>query len=148
MIHRVLRIGRWVVDFLFAPSGYDIEGTLACLYDCGASRRVMRQAEDLMLGCEMQRASEGPEGLMYDCGFNQGFTYANPDYLRATVVVGPTTSGAEFQDTLVHEIHHLAVAVAANLGFDLEGEGPAYISGDTARALAEVVCKLGCPHCH
>lgn len=147
MFHRVLRIGRWVVDFIFAHRGYDIDGILACLYDCGASGRVMRQAEDLMFGCEMERASDGPNGLMYECGFNQGFTFANSERERAVVVIGPTTSGAEFLDTTTHEIYHLAVAIGSRLGFDLRGEGPAYLSGDTMRELADIVCHLGCDHC-
>lgn len=131
MKHRVLKIGRWVVDFLFATKGYDEEGVLGCLYDCGASKYAMRQAEE----------------LMSDCDFNCGFTFANPVRMRAVVVIGPTTGGAEFVDTLVHEVHHLAVAIADNLGIDLEGEGPAYLSGDTARALASLVCEMGCDHC-
>lgn len=132
MIHKVLRIGRWEVDFLFATGGYDTAEALTLLRDCGASRHTMRQAGD----------------LMKTCGRNCGFTYANPDALRAVVVVGPATGGDEFLDTLVHEIHHLAVAIADNLGLDLEGEGPAYLSGDTARDLAGIICELGCPHCH
>lgn len=147
-MRRALRIGRWTVDFVFATGGYDIDGILAHLYVCGASRHIMDEAEDLMLGCEMPGAYSDPRGLMYECGFNQGFTFANPDWLCALVVIGPATDSGEFLDTLVHEIHHLAVAIAANLGLDLEGEGPAYLSGDTARALAGVICELGCPHCH
>lgn len=132
MIHRALIIGRWMVDFLFCKNGFDEDGVLACLRDCGASGFTMEQADDLMRTCD------------YNCGF----TFANPKKKRAVVVVGPTTSGAEFTDTLVHEIHHLAVAIAAELGIDLEGETPAYVAGDAARALADVVCELGCSHCH
>lgn len=128
MIHRVLRIGRWSVDFLFSVGRYDIDGVLACLRDAHAPRRILSQAEDLMLSCER----------------NCGFTYSNPIRKRAVVLIGPTTSGAEFLDTLVHEVHHLSVAIASELGVDLEGETPAYISGDSARALADVVCQLGC----
>ena len=147
MLRRVLRIGRWVVDFIFAPRGYDIDGILACLYDCGASGSVMHKAEDLMLGCEMDYASDGPDGLMYECGLNQGFTFSNSAIERAVVVIGPTTSGAEFLDTVTHEIHHLAVAITNHLGFDLTSESPAYLSGDTMRELADIVCSLGCDHC-
>lgn len=132
MVHRVLKIGRWVVDFLFATKGYDIDGVLSVMYDCGASGYAMEQAEDLMTLCDN----------------NCGFTFTNPARMRAVIVIGPTTSGAEFQDTLIHEIHHLAVAIADNLGIDLKGEGPAYLSGDTARALARVLCEFGCEHCH
>ena len=130
-IHRVLKIGRWVVDFIFATKSYDVDGILSCLYDAGAPRWVMENAGELM--------SEGK--------YNTGFTYTNPEIHRAVVVIGPTTSGAEYIDTLVHEIHHLAVAIASELGIDLESETPAYLAGDSARALAEVVCELGCEHC-
>ena len=128
VIYRFLKIGRWSVDFLFATKGYDIDGVIACLRDADAPRNILSQAEDLMLSCD------------YNCGF----TYSNPFNKRAVVLIGPTTSGAEFLDTLVHEIHHLSVAIASELGVDLEGESPAYLSGDSARALADVVCKLGC----
>ena len=131
MIHRVLSIGRWVVDFVFATKAYDIDGVLSCLYDAGAPGWVMDDADGLMSAGE----------------YNTGFTYTNPEIRRAVVVVGPTTSGAEYIDTLVHEIHHLAVAIASELGIDLESETPAYLAGDSARALAEVVCVLGCDHC-
>lgn len=128
MIHRSLIIGRWTADFLFATDGYDIEGVLACLWDAHAPRDILHQAEDLMLSCSR----------------NCGFTYSNPHDRRAVVLIGPTTSGAEFIDTLVHEVHHLAVSIADSLGVDLDGEAPAYLAGDSARALADIVCKLGC----
>lgn len=131
MIHRVILIGKWVVDFVFATERYDVDGILSCLYDAGAPRWAMGDAEELM--------SSGD--------YNTGFTYANPGNRRAVVVIGPTTSGAEFVNTLTHEIHHLAVAIASELGIDLESETPAYLAGDSARALAEVVCELGCEHC-
>ena len=131
MFHRVLLIWKWVVDFVFATERYDVDGILSCLYDAGAPRWAMDDAEELM--------SSGD--------FNTGFTYANPGNRRAVVVIGPTTSGAEFTNTLTHEIHHLAVAIASELGIDLESETPAYLAGDSARALAEVVCELGCEHC-
>jgi len=76
-----------------------------------------------------------------------GFTYSNGIVFRAVVCIGPTSSGAEFQNTLVHEIHHLAVAIASGIGVDLESETPAYLAGDTMREFADVVCHLGCDHC-
>lgn len=128
MIRRDLSIGRWHVEFYFAPDGYDTDELLDRLYDLGASSSTMREALSLM-------ESGRP---------NTGFTFPNPYEYDAMVVIGPTTSGAEFQDTLVHEVHHLAVAIADELGVDLEGETPAYIAGDSARDLADVICALGC----
>ena len=132
MVHRGLKIGRWQVDFLFAPEGYDEDEVMEYLYDCGASDYALLQAKNLMALCE----------------HNCGFTFANPDILQAVVFVGPTTSGDEFVDTLVHEVHHLAVAIAEELGIDLESETPAYIAGDYMRELAEIICSLGCKHCN
>lgn len=132
MIRRDLRIGRWHVEFYFAPDGYDADALLDRLYDFGAGVSVMRRALDLM-------GQDAP---------NTGFTFTNPEEYLALVSIGPTSSGEEFVNTLVHEIHHLAVAVAAELGIDLESETPAYVAGDSARALADVVCSLGCRHCH
>lgn len=130
-MHRVLKIGRWVVDFIFVVKDYDIEGILGCLYDCEARSVDLKRAEEIM------------ESRKLNCGF----TFSNPDIFRAVVVIGPTSSGAEFVDTFTHEIHHLAVNIAAELGIDLESETPAYIAGDSARALADAVCKMGCQCC-
>ena len=135
MVRRALIIGRWVVDFLFAVDRYDIDGIIACLYDAGAPGYIMKDAERLMRECE------------YDCGFTYSKTYVNAEKHRAVVLIGPASSGAEFIDTFVHELHHLAVVIASELGVDLEGEAPAYIAGDAARDLAEIVCELGCEHC-
>lgn len=128
MAHRVLKIGRWVVDFLFVEERYDIDGIVSCLLHADAPRYIIEEATDLMARGEP----------------NTGFTFSNAMNFRAVVCIGPTTSGKEFQNTLVHEIHHLAVAIARELGVDLESETPAYLAGDTMMAFADVVCKLGC----
>ena len=131
MIQRTLKIGRWDVEFYFCPDGYDMDALDDRLYDFGAPAGVMREAWELM--------ETGKE--------NTGFTLSNPLQLRALVAIGPTSGSEEFQDTLVHEIHHLAVAIAKELGIDLESETPAYIAGDSARALADTICTLGCRRC-
>ena len=131
MVHRVLKIKRWVVDFLFAVDGYDEEGVLACLYEIGAPYDTMARAERIMQSGR----------------YNRGFTYGNPELRRAVVVVGPTTSGKQFQNSFSHEIDHLSDFIAMSRGTRDEMEGTAYITGDTTMALADVVCKLGCEHC-
>ena len=131
MIHRVLGIGRWTVDFLFAVDDYDKEGVLACLYDTGAPEGVMERAYRIM---ESDR-------------YNRGFTYNSPERLRSVVVVGPSTSGKQFLNTFTHELRHLADGIADHLGVSLDSERPAYITGDAAMKLSEVVCELGCERC-
>lgn len=132
MILRHLKVGRWHVEFYFGPDGYDVDLLVERMNDFGAPVDDMRKALSLMESGEM----------------NTGFTFPNPRERVALIAIGPTTSGEEFQNTLVHEVHHLAVVIAANLGIDLDGEGPAYISGDAAKELADVVCTLGCTRCH
>ena len=131
MIVRSLEIGRWHVEFCFAPDGYDIDHILDRMYSFGAGASKLRRALALMEGGEP----------------NRGFTFANGLDRVALVVIGPTSSGAEFQDTLTHEVLHLAVSIADGLGIDLRGETPAYIMGDSIRDLADVVCSLGCGRC-
>lgn len=140
MVRRMLIIGRWVVEFLFCVKKYDVEGVLACLHNAGAPSHILDDAEALMRECD------------YDCGFTysqvQEFRFINPRKHRAVVLIGPTSSGAEFLDTFVHELYHLGVAIASELGMRLSGESPAYLVGDVARDLADVVCRLGCDNCH
>ena len=131
MVHRVLKIGRWGADFLFAVDGYDEEGVLACLYDIDAPYDVMMRANRIM---ESGRK-------------NRGFTYTNPELRRAVVVIGPTTSGKQFVNTVSHEIYPLSAAIAESLGLDLAGESPAYLTGDTMQELIRVICEFGCDRC-
>lgn len=132
MLYRDLYIGRWHACFVFAPDGYDDNAILDMLYDLDASDYIL-----VKVGKKLRENRP-----------NEGFTYANSVMKEALVVIGPTTSGAEFQDTFSHEIHHLAVAIAKSLGIDLESETPAYVSGDSTRELADVVCLLGCEKCN
>ena len=132
MIHKKLKIGRWVVHFLFAPDGYNTEEGLTYLYNADASDYILVKA------CHILEDNED----------NTGFTFTNQDMREAVVVIGPTTSGEEFINTLSHEIHHVAVAIADSLGVALDSESPAYIMGDSMRDIAEVVCSLGCSHCN
>lgn len=79
---------------------------------------------------------------------NGGFTYTNALMMCSCVFIGASTSGAEFLDSFTHELRHLADDIATYLGIDLRGERVAYLTGDTARDLADVICSLGCPNCH
>lgn len=124
-----LSIGRWTVDFFFFTEEYDIDTVLDCLYEHDADDYDIVRANRFM--------SSGDE--------NTGFTYSNPRNRTAVVVIGPASSGEEFLNTLVHEIYHLSVAIASELGVELDSETPAYLSGDTILELAEIVYLLGCP---
>lgn len=131
MIHRKINIGRWEFDFLFAPDGYDTEEALTYLYYADAPDHILQRAYH----------------VLEDNIDNTGFTYTNSDTRQGVVVVGPSSSGDEFVNTLAHEVYHAAVAVAESIGVELVGESPAYISGDTLQSLFGVICDLGCGKC-
>lgn len=128
MDEKYLNIGRWIVCFMFCFERYDIERILSVLLESGASNSVLDSADWLMNKNKL----------------NTGFTFTNEDRMIAVVAIGPASSGKEFIDTFIHEIHHLAVAIASNVGVDLESEMPAYLSGDLAREMAEYICNIGC----
>lgn len=128
MKHRRLTIGRWRVDFLFAREEYDVDEVLSLMYECNASPSLCARAKRLMQSGRV----------------NTGFTFSDSDDYRAIVAIGPASSGEQFVNTLSHEIHHLAVAVASALGIDLEEETPAYIAGDTSMELIKTICEFGC----
>ena len=132
MIRRVLSIGRWHIDVLIADDDYDIDDVLSRMYDIDASYHWMQRAYEIMKSGEM----------------NKAFTYSNADRRRAIVVIGPTTSGREFQDSIVHELLHLSVHIVSAEGMDVESEDPAYLAGDSARDLADIICEMGCPNCN
>lgn len=76
-----------------------------------------------------------------------GFTYTNPYRHHVIMVVGRSSSGAEFLNSFVHELRHLADDFGRANDISLSGETIAYFSGDMAYALADVVCVLGCDCC-
>ena len=131
MVRHALLIGRWAIDFLFAEDDYNVEEIIDGLQECGAPSDIIDRVVSLV--------NSGRN--------NTGFTYTDSNIYRALVVIGPTTSGSEFVNTLVHELYHLAVVIASNLGIDLESESPAYLIGDAAESLFSFICKMGCSDC-
>ena len=131
MIHRAIGIGEWVFDFLFAPSGNDLEGVLSCLKEYKAPEWILERTREIMTSGEM------------DCGF----TFPNPDIRRGVVWVGPQSSGEEWINTTVHEIVHAAMSISPDLGIGCPGEPFAYLVGDITGEVADILCALGCDEC-
>ena len=131
LIHRILYIGHWRTDFFFGVGSFDPSSVMECLEDLDAPQDIIETS-----WYKMQ------PGVV-----NEGFSLANSPMKRSCIFIGPTTSGSEFLDSFTHELRHLADDIAAYLGIDLHGEEVAYITGDTTRDLAEIVCRLGCPNC-
>ena len=130
MIHRALRVRDWTVDFLFVTGRNDREGVLACLLDLGATRPIVEATVELMGG-----------------GLNRGFTFSNTERRVSLSWVGPQTSGAEWVNTTVHEIVHVAQAIASADGTEPLSEEFAYLVGDITQGVADILCHLACDRC-
>lgn len=76
-----------------------------------------------------------------------GFTFSAPQRRTSVVVIGRSSSGAEFLNSFVHEVRHLTDDIAYTDHMPLRGEPAAYLAGDIALALSDVVCQMSCEHC-
>lgn len=131
MLHKRIHIRGWIVDFLFAIDDCDREEVYDFLRKMKASKSVIAKTKS----------------IIYHNEDNAGFTYSDPKIRRSLSYIGPTTSRAEFIDTIVHEAFHISVAIAKELKINLQSEFPAYVSGDILRELADIIFSYGCPHC-
>lgn len=130
MIHRALHVRGWTVDFLFVNRRNDPEGVIGVMRSYGAPDSLLEQAQDLM--------GAGP---------NCGFTFSNSDRRLCLSWIGPQTEGKEWVNTTVHEIVHVAVAIATEEGIDPHTEAFAYIVGDITEKVSDILCILSCDHC-
>lgn len=131
MIARWITLDGWRFYCFFATSRYDSNRILRLLDRCGASRSILRRVAIKMRLDKL----------------DSGFTYTNPYRRRTVMVVGRSSSGAEFLNSFVHELRHLADDYGKANRILLDGEGIAYFSGDMAYNFADIVCALTCDHC-
>ena len=130
MIHRAIRVRNWTVDFLFVDGRNDLEGVMACLYSFGATRTIADSTRDLM-----------------ESGENRGFTFSNTERRIALSWIGPQANGSEWVNTTVHEIVHVAQAIAQEKELDTFSEDFAYLVGDITQGVADILCHLACDRC-
>ena len=131
MIIRKLNIRGWRCSFCFALEGYDFDVVLAGLRKIDAPPSILRRVERNMELDQM----------------DTGFTYSNLFLRESVVVIGRSSSGAEFFNSFVHELRHLADDIAYVYGYPLRGEEVAYLTGDIALALSDIVCTMSCEVC-
>jgi len=131
MIIREVTVRRWCVVFLFSFDKSDMERILDALLWADAPDSIIQKvSENISVGRP-----------------NEGFCYSRPTERKTVVGVGLTTTGAEFLDTTVHEIVHIAQDIAHSDGIEPWGEEFAYLAGDISRCVSDIVCEMSCPHC-
>lgn len=89
--------------------------------------------EDLIaLGCKGEELKAAKRNLWSGLP-NNGITFTNPEKRRTLMVVGFTSNGAEYWNTLDHEKQHLLDHVGSALSLSPHGETIAYVSGEFMR---------------
>ena len=77
---------------------------------------------------------------------DQGLTFSNPGG-QTVMVIGFTTNGSEYWNTLDHERLHLLQHIAKFRGINPYGEQIAYISGEFSREVYKCAKHLLCDCC-
>lgn len=131
MIHRTVIMNDWTCEFYFAMGSYRRKEILGQLVSCHAPGSILRRVSRNM------RADK----------LNTGFTFSNCDIRKSVIVIGNSSSGSEFLNSFVHELRHLTDDIARADGMQLSGEPVAYLSGDIATELSDIVCRLSCDSC-
>ena len=78
---------------------------------------------------------------------NIGFTYTDYYKKSTIVIIGLTTSAAEFQDTFDHEKGHLAMHIAEEDRMDVFGEEFQYLTGEIGKQTFPIAKRFMCEHC-
>ena len=79
---------------------------------------------------------------------NSAFTYTNPERRMSVMYIGTATSGREYMNSMLHEFRHLVDQMSHAYGFDLDGEDSAYLAGDIAYQMSDIMCRYACDRCN
>lgn len=133
MIRQVFDIPQygWSVTVYYAVTGYDVW-------------RIMQELE--RLGCEGDNLERAYRNLTSGKR-NNGITYSNTKERRTLVVIGRTSSAAQFQNSLDHEKGHLGQHISQALGIDPYGEEAEYLAGYVGQRMFEVAKMFICDTC-
>lgn len=123
------RAGGWLVTAYYAVTHYEVDEILHTLAEAGA--------DDNSLDRAYENLSSG--------NLNTGLCYSGNG--ESVLVISCASSPAQFLNSLVHELHHLASHIASALGYDQKGEETCYIAGETAEKIYKVASKFLCEHC-
>lgn len=95
------------------------------------------------IGCDEENLRRSHRSLT-DGGFNSGLTYSNTWDRCSVMVIGRTTSLAEFLNTFSHELTHLCQHICQYYYISPYSEEAAYLSGDLAQRMHPLLSKFMC----
>lgn len=119
---------RWHVHCYFAVDKYYTEEILDKLESLGCSYTVYDR-----VAVKMEQND-----------LNAGFTYSNRIAHETLMVIGKASSNAEYINSISHELRHLCDDIASVTNMQTSGEEVAYLAGDIASEIADVIQVLVC----
>jgi len=128
----------------FHISKYDWHVTVYYAVTCYHVCRII--SEMFVMGCgqaELLRAYKN----MASGNLDTGLTYSSPQKRQSLMVIGLTSSPAEFQNSLDHEKGHLCKHISKACGIDPYGEEYQYLSGEVGQRMFPVARRFLCEHC-
>lgn len=134
MIRQIISLPFWgwrCSVFYDATSG-DAESILSALENIGCNGRSLERAER----------------NLYSGVKNTGLTYTNQELQRSVMVIGRTSTPAQFWNTLDHEKGHLAEHIAEALLIERRGEEFEYLKGEIAQQAYPVAVRFLCKKCN
>ena len=126
-----IRKYNWHVQCYFAVDTYYVKDILNSLWLNGCNYETLDEVKDLFAHDRR----------------NVGLTHSNPDERTSVLVTSITSNPEEFLNSLTHELCHLTVHMANEIGIDKNSEEFCYLAGDTARALYPYCKNLLCECC-
>lgn len=120
----------WYVIVYYAIDTYYIEDILGDLEAIGCLDEELTKAENNLM-------------KKYDVGL----TYSNLTNRCSVIVIGLTSSSAEFQNTWDHEKGHLAMHISKASNIDPFGEEFQYLTGEIGMQMFTVAKRFLCDHC-
>ena len=119
---------RWHVHCYFAVDKYYTKEILSVLDALGCSDIVYDR-----VAVKMEQND-----------LNTGFTYSNKISHETLMVIGKASSNAEYVNSISHELRHLCDDIASVTNMQTSGEEVAYLTGDVASQIADVIQVLVC----
>ena len=102
--------------------------------------------ELITIGCSGETLKEAKQSL-WKGAENSGLTYSNLKTHETVMVIGLTTDGSEYWNSLDHEKNHLLAHISQACGIDPYGERISYISGEFIRDVYDKAKGLLCDSC-
>lgn len=107
----------WKITVFYAVHDYYVEDIMDELKRIGIRGKKLDKAEENLKAGEI----------------NSGLTYVNNG--EAICVIGIASSAAQYMDSIVHEVMHLAKFIGKAEGLDPYGEEVCYIGGEIGRKM-------------